>query len=137
MPVSDPMLSPAISVLSCGNCSHHFAIWRNTMLVVPPETTPASPDTVFKALGSPARLTLVRTLVAGERCVCDLVDAVGLGWSTTSKHLDVLREAGVVSSDKRGQKIFYRLELACVAEFIDCLDGACAGKQTKRVARCA
>lgn len=107
------------------------------MLVVPPETTPASPDTVFKALGSPARLTLVRTLVAGERCVCDLVDAVGLGWSTTSKHLDVLREAGVVSSDKRGQKIFYRLELACVAEFIDCLDGACAGKQTKRVARCA
>jgi DNA-binding transcriptional ArsR family regulator len=96
-----------------------------------PESIPASPDTVFKALGSPARLTLVRTLVAGERCVCDLVDAVGLGWSTTSKHLDVLREAGVVASDKRGQKIFYRLELACVAEFISCLDGACAGQQAK------
>lgn len=81
-----------------------------------------TPDVVFKALGSPARLTLVRTLGEGERCVCDLVEAVGLGWSTTSKHLDVLREAGVVSSEKRGQRIYYRLELACVAEFIHCLD---------------
>ena len=79
------------------------------------KASPTSPDAVFKALGSPARLTLVRTLTDGERCVCDLVAACGLGWSTTSKHLDVLREAGVVSSDKRGQKIFYRLELACVA----------------------
>jgi DNA-binding transcriptional ArsR family regulator len=93
-----------------------------------------SPDAVFKALGSPARLTLVRTLIDGERCVCDLVEAAGLGWSTTSKHLDVLREAGVVSSEKRAQKIFYRIELACVAGFISCLDGACAGRPTKRAA---
>ncbi len=96
--------------------------------------TPNTPDAVFKALGSPARLTLVRTLSEGERCVCDLVDAVGLGWSTTSKHLDVLREAGVVSSDKRGQKIFYRLELLCVAHFIDCLDKASLGRSPKRAA---
>ena len=83
-----------------------------------------TPDTVFKALGSPARLTLVRTLQGGERCVCDLVEAIGLGWSTTSRHLEILREAGVVSSEKRGQQVFYRLKLACVAEFIACLDGA-------------
>lgn len=80
-------------------------------------------DAVFKALGSPARLTIVRTLIGGERCVCDLVEACGLGWSTTSKHLDVLREAGVISSEKRAQKIFCRIELACVADFISCLDG--------------
>lgn len=97
----------------------------------------ASPDEVFKALGNPGRLTLVRTLLHGERCVCDLVHAVGLGWSTTSKHLDVLREAGVVSSDKRGQKIFYRLELACVTHFIACLDGAGAGRATRRTKCCA
>lgn len=83
-------------------------------------------DAVFKALGSPARLTIARTLIEGERCVCDLVEACGLGWSTTSKHLEVLREAGVVSSEKRAQKIFYRLELDCVADFIRCLDGVCA-----------
>lgn len=86
----------------------------------------ATPDVVFKALGNPTRLTLVRTLQGGERCVCDLVEAAGLGWSTTSKHLDILREAGVVDSEKRGQQVFYRLKLACVAEFIGCLDGSCA-----------
>lgn len=86
------------------------------------------PDVVFKALGSPARLALVRALSGGERCVCELVGVAGLGWSTTSKHLDVLRQAGVVSSDRRGQKMFYRLELACVTDLIDCLDGAGTGR---------
>ena len=94
----------------------------------------ASPDEVFKALGNPSRLTLVRTLMDGERCVCDLVHAVGLGWSTTSKRLDILREAGVVSSEKRGQKIFYRLELECVSNFIDCLDKARLGRPSQRAA---
>jgi ArsR family transcriptional regulator len=94
----------------------------------------AAPDEVFKALGNPARLTLVRTLMDGECCVCDLVHAVGLGWSTTSRHLDVLREAGVVASDKRGQKIFYRLELACVAHFVDCLDDSRRGHPSVRPA---
>jgi DNA-binding transcriptional ArsR family regulator len=67
---------------------------------------------------------LVRTLQSGEHCVCDLVEAVGLGWSTTSKHLEILRDAGVVASEKRGQQVFYRLKLACVGEFIACLDAA-------------
>ena len=97
----------------------------------------STPEAIFKALGSPARLTLVRTLIEGERCVCDLVEAVGLGWSTTSRHLDVLRAAGVISSEKRAQKIFYRIELDCVAEFIRCLDGACQGQTRKRTACCA
>jgi ArsR family transcriptional regulator len=56
-----------------------------------------TPGVVFKALGNPTRLTLVRTLQGGEHCVCPLVEAVGLGWSTTSKHLEVLRDAGVVN----------------------------------------
>lgn len=94
----------------------------------------ASPDEVFKALGNPGRLTLVRGLMAGERCVCDLVHAVGLGWSTTSRHLEILREAGVVASEKRGQKIFYRLELECVSHFIHCLDKARTGRPTRGAA---
>jgi ArsR family transcriptional regulator len=96
----------------------------------------ASPDEVFKALGSPGRLTLVRTLMGGERCVCDLVDAVGLGWSTTSRHLDILRDAGVISSEKRGQKIFYRLELGCVAHFISCLDRSRRGRASRAACHC-
>lgn len=93
-----------------------------------------TPDAVFKALGNPARLTLVRTLQDGEHCVCDLVEAVGLGWSTTSKHLDILREAGIVGREKRGQQVFYRLELACVAQFIACLDGARHARTARRMA---
>jgi ArsR family transcriptional regulator len=93
-----------------------------------------APAAVFKALGNPTRLTLVRTLQGGEHCVCDLVEAVGLGWSTTSKHLEILREAGVVASDKRGQQVFYRLELACVAEFIACLDAGGRGRAARRPA---
>lgn len=93
-------------------------------MVRPTRPAPRSPDAVFKALGHPARLTLVRTLQCGEHCVCDLVEVVGSGWSTTSKHLEVLRNAGVVDSEKRGQQVFYRLKLACVGEFIACLDAA-------------
>jgi ArsR family transcriptional regulator len=91
-----------------------------------------TPDVVFKALGNPARLTLVRTLQRGERCVCDLVEACGLGWSTTSKHLEVLRDAGIVGNEKRGQQVFYHLQLTCVGEFIACLDAAPAGRRAQR-----
>jgi DNA-binding transcriptional ArsR family regulator len=77
---------------------------------------------VFKALGHPARVTVVRELAEGEKCVCDLVEAAGLGWSTVSRHLSVLREAGVVADEKRGLQVFYRLTLPCVARFIGCLD---------------
>ena len=110
-----------------------FAIWRNTRAMATRHLA-ASPDEVFKALGNPGRLTLVRTLMDGERCVCDLVHAVRLGWSTTSRHLDILREAGVISSEKRGQKIFYRLELECVSHFIHCLDRTRPSRPTTRLA---
>lgn len=80
------------------------------------------PEAVFKALGHPARVMIVRKLSTGEHCVCDLVEAVGLGWSTVSRHLSVLREAGVIEDEKRGLQVFYRLSLPCVARFIDCLD---------------
>ncbi|MDX2110702.1 MAG: metalloregulator ArsR/SmtB family transcription factor [Verrucomicrobiota bacterium] len=79
-------------------------------------------DAVFKALGHPARVTIIRELSAGECCVCDLVEAVGLGWSTVSRHLSVLRDAGVILDEKRGVQVFYRLQLPCVSRFIACLD---------------
>ncbi len=80
------------------------------------------PARVFKALGHPARVTIVRELAGGEKCVCELVEVAGLGWSTVSRHLAVLREAEIVSDSKRGLQVFYRLELPCVTHFISCLD---------------
>jgi ArsR family transcriptional regulator len=78
---------------------------------------------VFKALGHPARLEIVKSLFAGERCVCELVGIAGLGWSSVSRHLAVLKAAGVLADEKRGMQVFYRLCLPCVAGFIQCLEG--------------
>jgi ArsR family transcriptional regulator len=77
---------------------------------------------VFKALGHPARLRMVKAMAGGEKCVCDLVESAGLGWSTVSRHLGVLREAGVVVDKKRGQQVMYRVVLPCVNRFLDCLE---------------
>ena len=90
---------------------------------------------VFKALGHPDRLRILDDLADGERCVCDLVESVGSSWSTVSRHLSVLKEAGVVEDEKRGLQVFYRVALPCVASFMDCLDAAKAG-QAVEVRRC-
>lgn len=77
---------------------------------------------VFKALGHPTRLFLMEVLGQGERCVCELRDMVHADISTVSKHLALLKEAGVVSDRKEGLKVFYSLRIPCVMKFIDCLE---------------
>jgi len=77
---------------------------------------------VFKALGHPTRLFLVQELGRSERCVCDLQQLVGSDISTVSKHLSVLREAGLVSDDRRGNQVFYQLDAHCVLDFLGCID---------------
>ena len=83
---------------------------------------------VFKALGHPDRLRIVDDLARGERCVCDLVKSVGSSWSTVSRHLSVLKSAGVVTDEKRGLQVFYTVALPCVPSFMDCLDAARNGE---------
>jgi ArsR family transcriptional regulator len=92
---------------------------------------------VFKALGHPARLQIVEELAAGERCVCDLVELVGLGWSAVSRHLAVLKAAGVLDDEKRGLQVFYRVALPCVTTFTDCLNAAGKGEVSKARRCCA
>ena len=78
---------------------------------------------IFRALSAEARLCIIKELSAvEEKCVCDLVGCCGLGWSTVSHHLTILREAGIVEDEKRGQQVFYRLALPCVTHFIRCLE---------------
>lgn len=65
----------------------------------------------FKALADPARLRLV-SIIAGStegRCACDLVAPLGRSQPTVSHHLRVLREAGLVESERRGPWIWYRV----------------------------
>ena len=67
---------------------------------------------MFKALGDPVRLRLLSMIASargGEVCVCDLTGEFHLTGPTISHHLKVLREAGLVDSDRRGTWVYYRL----------------------------
>jgi DNA-binding transcriptional ArsR family regulator len=76
---------------------------------------------VFKALGHPSRLLMVEALGQGERCVCELRELVGSDISTVSKHLSVLKEAGIVHDERRGTSIYYSLRMQCVTTFLGCV----------------
>src|SRR6516164_835243 len=76
------------------------------------ETTAAGLAQVFKALGDPVRLRLLSLIGAhqgGEVCVCDLTTAFDLTQPTSSPPRKVLREAGIISSERRGTWVYYRL----------------------------
>lgn len=77
---------------------------------------------VLKALGHPARLWMVEQLADGEKCVCELVEPLGLDFSTVSKHLSVLKEAGIVGVDKRGKQVFHTLKVPCILNFMGCVE---------------
>ena len=64
---------------------------------------------LFKALGDETRLRIVALLAHGELCVCHLVAALDLPQPTASRHLAVLRNAGVVDTRRDGSWVYYRL----------------------------
>lgn len=80
---------------------------------------------VFKALSDPVRLRLL-SLVAShagqEACVCDISDGFEVGQPTISHHLKVLREAGLLSSERRGSWVYYRVEPAAMRQLSALLD---------------
>jgi DNA-binding transcriptional ArsR family regulator len=80
---------------------------------------------VLKALAHPTRLLLTERLMEGELCVGELRDLVGDDVSTVSKHLLILRQAGVVTCQKRGLNVYYRLACDCFSDFLQCIDRVC------------
>jgi ArsR family transcriptional regulator len=78
-------------------------------------------ERVMKALAHRSRLLIVETIGQGEVCVSDLQHVVGSDMSTVSKHLTVLKSAGVVMDRKVGLQVYYRLRIPCVADFIQCI----------------
>ena len=77
---------------------------------------------IIKALSHPTRLFVVGELSRGERCVCELTEMIGADISTVSKHLSVLKQAGVVEDEKRGLQVWYRLRVPCVLKFFECVE---------------
>lgn len=88
---------------------------------------------VLKALGHPTRLWIAERLADGERCVCELVDGIDADISTISKHLAVLRQAGVVEDEKRGKQVYYRLKVPCVLKILPCVEAVIKASVQERV----
>ena len=77
---------------------------------------------IIKAIAHPSRLFIIEELNKGEKCVNDLTAMIGSDASTVSKHLSVLKNAGLVAMEKRGNAIFYHLRVPCIMQFIGCVE---------------
>jgi ArsR family transcriptional regulator len=77
---------------------------------------------IIKAMAHPTRLFIVDELSRKERCVRELTEMIGSDVSTVSKHLSILRNAGIVHIEKRGASVFYRLRVPCVLNFFSCVE---------------
>ena len=81
---------------------------------------------IMKALAHPTRLFIVDELGDGPRCVRALTAMIGADVSTVSKHLTVLKSAGIVVDEKRGAQVFYTLRTPCVRSWPSCVEGVLA-----------
>ena len=93
-----------------------------------PDTTAAVDESavalaaMFKALADPARVTIMAMLLnAEEVCACDISGGIGKSAATASHHLKVLRDSGLVTSEKRGTWVYYRAVPERVAAIADAL----------------
>ncbi len=79
----------------------------------------------FKAFGEPTRLRILGFLTGKAMTVNDIADKVGLSQSTVSRHLAVLRDAGILTDRRDGQQVYYSLNKdtveECCSGFCDCL----------------
>jgi len=77
---------------------------------------------IIKAMAHPTRLFIIEELARGERCVCELRDMIGADISTVSKHLSILKQAGIVEDEKRGLRVWYSLKVPCILDFFGCVE---------------
>src|SRR5215216_2291862 len=92
---------------------------------------------LFHALSDPTRLSILQRLRMGERCVCDLTDALDAAQSRLSFHLKVLKDAGLVIDRKDGRWMYYTLSPEALAEVGEVADAlAAAPTAAERRAGC-
>lgn len=90
---------------------------------------------VAKAFADPTRVRILAALRAGELCVCELCDALGVTQSTLSTHLQVIRDAGLVQTRKQGKWVYYSPHPSAV-QLLEAVFGFFApGLQTDAVLR--
>jgi DNA-binding transcriptional ArsR family regulator len=78
---------------------------------------------IIKAMAHPTRLFIVEELArSDQRCVCELTEMVGVDMSTISRHLAMLKNAGIIEDEKHGAQVYYRLRCRCVLDFVQCVE---------------
>lgn len=77
-------------------------------------------------MAHPSRLLMLEAMEGKERCVCELTELVGADQSTVSKHLAVLKQAGLVDDRRVGVMVYYRVKVCCLQGFWDCIEGVLA-----------
>jgi len=92
---------------------------------------------VLKAMAHPSRLCIVEELAKQERCVCELTAMIGADMSTVSKHLTVLKQAGIVADEKRGAMVFYRLRVPCLGKLFESVESVleCSARELAEVSK--
>jgi ArsR family transcriptional regulator len=83
---------------------------------------------VAHALGNANRLMILDALSERDRCVNELVGKLGCDQSTVSKHLAVLKNAGIIDDRREGARVYYRLACECVGRFFDCIEEVIAAR---------
>ena len=78
---------------------------------------------IIKAMAHPTRLFIVEELSRGKKCVCELTEMIGDDISTVSKHLSILKNAGIVKDERQGTMMIYELRCICVLDFFACVEG--------------
>jgi len=77
---------------------------------------------ILKALAHPSRLYIVEKLAEKPYCVHELTSLIGADTSTVSKHLSVLKNAGIIADRKSGTLVFYSLEAPCLLRLLECAE---------------
>lgn len=86
---------------------------------------------ISKALAHPTRLYIIHKLDQQEFCVNELTQMVGSDVSTVSKHLKILREAGIIVDEKRGNCVYYTLQTRCVLNIFSCVMNVINANKTR------
>ena len=89
---------------------------------------------IVKAMGHPTRLFIVEELSRQSHCVCELTDMIGADTSTVSKHLSILKAAGIVQDEKRGMQVWYQLKVPCILNFFGCIEQVMKSKAKEQIA---
>lgn len=89
---------------------------------------------ILKALSHPSRIFIVEKLAEKAYCVCELTAMIGADTSTVSKHLSILKNAGIITDKKQGTAVYYSLETPCLMRLISCVEAVIEQNLNKQLA---